>query len=99
VADHAAGACFPKAGRRHGCTARADRGYRCSRWAHEATDTRKTVVDMALAHAVADKTEAAYRRGDLFTKRRKLMTTWASYAAGPVQATGDVVSLRERSSV
>lgn len=37
---------------------------------------------MALAHAVADKVEAAYRRGDLFEKRRRLMCEWAGYRAG-----------------
>ena len=34
---------------------------------------------MALAHAVGDATEAAYRRGDLFEKRRELMTLWAKF--------------------
>jgi hypothetical protein len=35
---------------------------------------------MALTHAVGDKVEAAYRRGDLFEKRRRLMTAWATTA-------------------
>lgn len=34
---------------------------------------------MALAHAIEDKVEAAYRRGDLFEKRRELMAAWAAY--------------------
>jgi hypothetical protein len=34
---------------------------------------------MALAHAISDKAEAAYRRGDLFEKRRRLMLDWAKY--------------------
>jgi len=34
---------------------------------------------MALAHKVADKVEAAYRRGDLFTKRNRLMADWGQY--------------------
>ena len=38
------------------------------------------VVEMALAHVVGDKVEAAYRRGDLFEKRRKLMAEWAPIA-------------------
>jgi hypothetical protein len=38
---------------------------------------------MALAHAVADKVEAAYRRGDLFEKRKRLMDEWAAYCASP----------------
>ena len=36
---------------------------------------------MALAHAVGDKVEAAYRRGDLFDKRRKMMQDWAAFVA------------------
>jgi hypothetical protein len=47
---------------------------------------------MALAHAVEDKTEAAYRRGDLFEKRRKLMDAWASYCTTPTSA--KVIALR-----
>ena len=38
---------------------------------------------MALAHSIGDKVEAAYRRGDLFAKRRKLMEAWASYCTTP----------------
>jgi integrase len=48
-------------------------------WAAERTDFPSEVVEMALAHAVGDKTEAAYRRGDLFDKRRGLMDAWAEY--------------------
>ena len=50
-------------------------------WAHETTNTPKTVMDMALAHLVEDKTEAAYRRGDLLEKRHPLMAKWARYCA------------------
>jgi hypothetical protein len=53
------------------------------------------VVEMALAHAVGNAVEAAYRRGDLFEKRRHLMQDWGEYcstaAVGgwvmPIQAT------------
>ena len=38
---------------------------------------------MTLAHAVSDKMEAAYRRGDLFEKRRKLMEAWGTYCTTP----------------
>jgi integrase len=48
-------------------------------WCHECTGHSKIVIDMALAHRVGDKVEAAYRRGDLFTKRALLMTEWAQY--------------------
>lgn len=46
-------------------------------WAAETTNFPSDVVEMALAHAVSDKVEAAYRRGDLFVKRRELMDAWA----------------------
>jgi integrase len=48
-------------------------------WAHECTNHPKIVIDMALAHKVGDKVEAAYRRGDLFTKRVKLMQAWGEF--------------------
>jgi integrase len=48
-------------------------------WAAERTNFPSEVVEMALAHAVGDKVEAAYRRGDLFEKRRRLMAEWATY--------------------
>ena len=49
-------------------------------WAAETTGAPNHVVEMALAHAVGNAVEAAYRRGDLFDKRRELMTAWATYA-------------------
>jgi len=60
-------------------------------WASERTNFARDVCEMALAHTVNDKTEAAYRRGDLLDKRRELMATWASFATSK-QA--DVVPLR-----
>jgi integrase len=48
-------------------------------WAAERTGYPREVVEMALAHAIGDKVEAAYRRGDLFEKRRRLMAEWARY--------------------
>lgn len=48
-------------------------------WAAEATATPNMVSEAALAHVVGDKTEAAYRRGDLFAKRAKLMADWAAF--------------------
>jgi len=48
-------------------------------WTAEETSFPSEVAEMALAHAVSDKVEAAYRRGDLFDKRRKLMDAWAGY--------------------
>jgi integrase len=48
-------------------------------WAAETTAFPNHVVEMALAHKINNKVEAAYRRGDLFTKRRLLMAAWAAY--------------------
>jgi hypothetical protein len=48
-------------------------------WGHETTSYPKEMMDIALAHTVSDKVEAAYRRGDMFDKRRKLMTDWQGY--------------------
>jgi len=50
-------------------------------WASERTNYPRDVVEMALAHAIGDPTEEAYRRGDLFEKRRKLMSAWATFCA------------------
>ena len=48
-------------------------------WAAGGTNFPSEVVEMALAHAVGNKVEAAYRRGDLFEKRRELMQKWAKF--------------------
>jgi len=53
-------------------------------WAAESTNFPSEVVEMALAHVIEDRTEAAYRRGDLFDKRRKLMDAWAEYCEAPL---------------
>lgn len=50
-------------------------------WANETTNTPMHVTQMALAHAIGDKTEEAYRRGDLAKKRKVLMDNWANYCA------------------
>ncbi|MEY9157324.1 tyrosine-type recombinase/integrase [Bradyrhizobium japonicum] len=56
-------------------------GFRSSfrDWAAEETDYPNHVVEMALAHEIGDEVEAAYRRGDLLDKRRKLMEDWAAF--------------------
>lgn len=48
-------------------------------WAAERTNYPREVAEMALAHAISDKVEAAYRRGDLMEKRRRLMAEWAKF--------------------
>jgi integrase len=64
-----------------------------SDWCAEQTAYPAEVREMALAHAVSDKVEAAYRRGDLFAKRARLMADWARFCASP-SAKGEVVPLR-----
>jgi integrase len=61
-------------------------------WVAEATHFAGEVAEMALAHAIKGQTEAAYRRGDLFEKRRRLMQAWAEFAGGATG--GTVVALR-----
>jgi integrase len=63
-----------------------------SDWAAERTAYPREVVEMALAHTIGDKVEAAYRRGELFDKRRKLMESWAQFCEAP--PSGKVVALR-----
>lgn len=60
-------------------------GFRsCFRdWAAERTAYPNHVVEMALAHVVGNAVEAAYRRGDLLDKRRRLMNEWSRYATTP----------------
>ncbi len=50
-------------------------------WAAEETDFPNHVVEMALAHAIENKVESAYRRGDLLERRRELMTAWSAYCS------------------
>ena len=71
-------------------------GFRSSfrDWTAERTNISREVCEMALAHTVSDKVEAAYLRGDLFEKRRQLMDTWASHVTTGKGA--DVVTLRAK---
>jgi integrase len=62
-------------------------------WAHEQTNFPREVIEMAMAHAIDSKVEAAYRRGELFEKRRQLMEAWGRYCSAP-PATGEVVTLQ-----
>jgi integrase len=61
-------------------------GFRSSfkDWATECTNFPLEVSEAALSHTVKDKTERAYRRGDLFAKRRQLMETWESHVLSAV---------------
>jgi integrase len=65
-------------------------------WVAEQTAFPSEVAEAALAHAIGDKTEAAYRRGTMFEKRRALMQQWAAFCAtAPVQ--DDVAAFRKSS--
>ena len=74
-------------------------GFRSSfsDWCAERTAFPAEVREMALAHTVGDKVEAAYRRGDLFEKRRQVAEAWARFGMSPA-ATGEVVPLRRNAS-
>ncbi len=62
-----------------------------SDWCAEQTAFPSEVREMALAHTVGDKVEAAYRRGDLFEKRRQLAEAWARYCDTPMAAGGEKI--------
>jgi len=70
-------------------------GFRSSfrDWCAGRTNYPREVAEMALAHAIGDKVEAAYRRGDLFEKRRRLMKDWAAFCANPEVGKGSVISM------
>ena len=65
-------------------------------WASERTSFQNEIVEAALAHVIGDKVEQAYRRGDLFEKRRRLMQQWATFciAAPAQQSKTNVTPLR-----
>jgi len=63
-------------------------------WCAESTNYPADVAEMALAHTLRDKTEAAYRRGDLFEKRARLMADWARYCSKPTEPAA-IVSFRQ----
>jgi integrase len=62
-------------------------------WAAEKTNFPSEMAEMALAHTVSDKVEAAYRRGDLYMKRALMMEDWAKFCATPSETKGVVVQI------
>jgi integrase len=70
-------------------------GFRSSfrDWASERTNIPRDVCEAALAHSLKDKTEAAYKRTDLFDKRRELMDLWTRFAT---EEHGEVITLRAK---
>jgi len=63
-------------------------------WAAETTAYPDAVVEMALAHAISNAVEAAYRRGDLYEKRKRLMADWSAYCSGRGAVADTVVPIR-----
>jgi integrase len=72
-------------------------GFRSSfrDWAAERTSFASEVVEMALAHTVADRVEAAYRRGDLLEKRRRLAEAWSRFCLSDAAGRGRIVGIGE----
>jgi integrase len=70
-----------------------------SDWAHECTSYSNHVIEQALAHAVGNAVERAYRRGDMFEKRRRLMQQWATFCTtAPTQdQASNVAPIRQTS--
>jgi integrase len=65
-------------------------------WVSERTNHPNEVAEMALAHTIESKTEAAYRRGDLFEKRRVMMEEWAAFLSAPQRKAKVLTLKRER---
>ncbi|MDE1547134.1 integrase arm-type DNA-binding domain-containing protein [Dechloromonas agitata] len=63
-------------------------------WAGETTAYPREVIEHALAHQLKDKAEAAYQRGDLLDKRRRLMADWAKYCSTPSKQVATVTGIR-----
>ena len=64
-------------------------------WAADNTKYPNHVADMALAHAIGDKVEAAYRRGELFQKRTRMMADWATFCGRVEQKGANVIPMRK----
>ena len=63
-------------------------------WAAEQTNYPRDVAEATLAHTIPDAVERAYRRGDLFEKRSRLMEDWATYCVTVVKTAG-VIPMRQ----
>lgn len=72
-------------------------GFRSSfrDWASERTNYPSDMAELALAHTISDKVEAAYRRGDMFEKRRRMMADWSKFC-DTVETKGKVVPLNKK---
>lgn len=65
-------------------------------WAAERTNYPRDIAEMALAHTISNAVEAAYRRGDMFEKRRDMMEAWALFAGLGMPASGVVIGINKR---
>lgn len=63
-------------------------------WAAERTAYPGDMAEMALAHTIPDKVEAAYRRGDMFEKRRRMMADWSDFCDKVAPEAGQVIPIR-----
>jgi integrase len=64
-------------------------------WASERTSFQNEIVEASLAHTIGGKVEQAYRRGDMFEKRRRLMQQWAAFCTnGPAKTAQNITPLR-----
>ena len=83
--------------RRMECAGMTAHGLRSSfrDWCAERTDFPSEVAEMALAHAVGSKVEAAYRRGDLYGKRQQLMDHWATFCTASPSSRTNVTQIAE----
>jgi integrase len=63
-------------------------------WAEERTNYSREVAEQALAHSIGTAVERAYRRTDLFEKRRRLMDEWASFCCVSPAVSSDLVPIR-----
>jgi len=65
-------------------------------WAADQTGYPRDVAEMALAHTIKDKSEAAYRRSDMLERRARLMQDWATYCGTIPVAADNVTPIRKR---
>ena len=68
-------------------------------WCAERTNYPRDLAEMALAHTIGDKVEAAYRRGDMLEKRRRMLEEWAAFCAKPEPKKGEVIPMHKAASM
>lgn len=65
-------------------------------WVSERTNYPNELAEMALAHTIGNKVEAAYRRGDMFEKRRQMMEAWAKFCATATASGAKVIAMARK---